>query len=222
MLCFIDHDTSCEKIQGRIVNDTITALRQPEKLRCWLFNSLKPFGNNFKRTLIKVTTSEGNVSELYIPSSKLSKSNHSTLYCNEQKFCEWTITPSNSTFFHTKLVTTNSIFPTSPIHPNSQCSTGSCDKSNTVVATSITKMVPSPILPYYRPWLNPPTEVKIIFGFRDTISLNYLDIEDWMLYYVHRIITNLCIKKVVVMVTIDIEDANQLSREIVSLQHQVI
>ena len=219
-MCFTDHNASCEQIRKRIVNDTLTALHQPEKLRCRLYNLLEPFGNNSKKTLINISTNDGNVSELYVPSSILSRSNHTTLYCNEQKFCEWTITTSNATLFHTTLVTTNSIFPTSSIHPNSLCSTESCDTSNTNTIAA-TKMVPSPI-PYYRPWLGLSTEEKIIFGFRDTISLNYQDIEEWMLYYVHRTITNLCIKTTIIMITIDIEDANQLDRDIVSLQHQVI
>ena len=226
MLCFTDDHASCEQIQARLINDTIVALHQPEKLRCWLFNSLEPFGKNFERTLINVTMADGTIRKLYIPSSKVLGSNHTILYCNETKHCEWDITPSNTALFHTKLATTNSIFPTFPdtADPNLQFShtTEESSNTNTVVGTSKTNMVPSPILPCcYKSW-EPPTEMKIIFGFRDGTSLNYQDIEQWILFYVHRAITNLCIKIKTIMITIDIEDNNKLNRDLVSLQHQVI
>ena len=225
MLCFTDRRASCEQIKARLINDTIIALRQPAKLRCWLFNSPEPFGKNFQRTLINVKTTDG-VRKLYIPSSKVSKFNHSTLYCNETMFCEWTITPSNATLFHTKLVTTNSIFPTLPMPSNLQYSTELSEESitsstNTVVGTSKTNMVPSPILPCCYKWIEPPTEMNIIFGFRNVISLSYEDTEQWVLFYVHRTITNLCIKSTTIIFTIEIEDENKLSRDIVSLQYQV-
>ena len=177
---------------------------------------------------------DGKITTLYIPSSKVLGSNHS-LYCDEAKLCVWVITPSKTN--RPSLIPITSTTATSM----EQCFVGDkwCERrTSSVLATtkSITTSVElgttniivlkSSVIS--RPTMTPNTksfitEAKIIFGFFDDVSsLNYQDIEQWVWINAKTTVTHSCIHKRSIKLTIKINDINRLSRDLVSVQYQVI
>ena len=202
------------------------ALQQAEKIRCLLYNSAEPFGKNFNRTLVNVRLADGMSVKLYIP-RKFSNTNQ-ILDCDEKKFCVY----KNNTVMSS---TTPSIMATTTMSTTSKSGTvpspRSTSKSSVVPSprsTSKSSTVPSPRSTSKSstvPSPRPSDKWKIIFGFYDDDDISSLsneDVSQWTWSNMKRGVNHYCVKKTSLKLTIPAEDVNQLSRDMVSLQYQVI
>ena len=93
--------------------------------------------------------------------------------------------------------------------------THSVMSTTTTSATSKSSMVPSP---------RPNNEVKMTFGFYDDdiSSLSNEDVSQWAWSNMKRGVDYFCVKKTSIKLTVPEKDVNQLSRDLVSLQYQVM
>ena len=175
------------------------ALQQAEKIRCSLYNSAEPFGKNFNRTLVNVRLADGMSVKLYIP-GRFSKANQ-FLDCDKKKVCVYK---------------NNIVMPSTP---------ASIMATTTMSTTSKSSMVPSPRPTSMVPRPRPSDEWKIIFGFYDNddvSSLSNEDVSQWTWSNMKRGVNHYCVKKKSLKLTIPAEDVNQLSRDMVSIQYQVM
>ena len=198
---FTDYHESCEQIKSGFRNDTIDALEQATKLRCWLYNSLEPFSNNFNRTQIFVKLSNGETYKLYVPTEKIMKDmiNH-TLSCDTTKVCAW------------EIVKTSAAIPSTP--------------TPSAPTTSKSRVVPTvSSCCADRSCHEPIKEIKIIYEFyddEDISGLSHQDIVEWTRKSVHVHTNDYCLYRRTLKMTLPVDDLNKINRDLVSVQYEVM